>query len=65
MTKEQDLRAQNILFRYERLIEKAILNKEKAKNISRKEYEKWDKMEKEYKKDALDFLNRYSKMFNR
>lgn len=64
MTKEQDYRCQQILFGYEDLILKAIKNKQKALNVSSKEYKKWDKIEKDTRRVALSFLNRYSSMFS-
>ena len=47
MTKEQDFRCQQILFQYEELIRGA----KKIKDIA---------LEKQYRNEALNFLNRYS-----
>lgn len=50
MTKEQDLRCQQILINYEQLIKIAILSKSPFLPL--------------YKKRANEFLKRYSELFN-
>lgn len=51
MTREQDFRCQQMLLRYEELIRGA----KRIKDVD---------LEKEYRQEALNFLNRYSAIFN-